>query len=231
MPGQELGQAVHRPSSRRARAAAPAAASRRYCPPPAPRRPPRASSAMRSRSPTRSSGFEMVSIRMQPGFVSAIFCSHGCQIADVDEIRPPRPSAPAPASAAWWWRRRARSPPAPTCADPSAPRATPRESPSCPTSKPARYAPHSSSVSSSSSAACAWDCRSGRSRSPALRGPARDPAWRCLRRGRWWPCRWAWMTERRRPARSGLRFRSPACTALVSIFICCLTSFSSAFLL
>ena len=60
------------PDSRRAPAAAPAAAWRTCCPPPAPRPPSRAISAILSIAPTRSSGFEIVSIRMQPGLCSAI---------------------------------------------------------------------------------------------------------------------------------------------------------------
>ena len=103
---------------------------------------------------------------------------------------PPRPAAPAPESTRLWWRRRAHSTPAPTCADPSARPATPRESPSSPTTSPARCA-RIRARSATLPARCAWGCRSGRSRIPALRGPARGPAWPCLRRDKWWRCRWA----------------------------------------
>ncbi len=172
----------------------------------------------RSRSPTRSSGFEMVSITMQPGLASAIFCSQRRQIADIDEIhrhahRLQHLRQQRGRGAIERIRRQHRLAPIRQRGEQGhmnghhARRANLRAR--------SRFELGQQLFQ----AACAWGCRNGRSRSRAPRGPARDPAWPCLRRGKWWRCRSASMTEQKLPARRDSVFRSPACTALVSIFM------------
>ena len=68
-PARYFGHAVRRRYSRRARAGAPGAAWRTCCPRLARRRRPWRFRRSRRSSPTRSRGFEIVSIRMQPGIV------------------------------------------------------------------------------------------------------------------------------------------------------------------